>query len=218
MVAETVCPANIVEHHDERLALSRQFAEQSHCTRLMAQIQVLQRFIQQITLWRLGKQQSNTRALALAAGKRNKWTTRRVRSIPFPRWLHLRFRGLTACQPNIFLAWGYRPSNTYSCTFPQNSPGSSCSMNAQNAGKFALRPGLRRFPRHHYRWLIVSIGVAQAGQCMDQSRFAATVLAEYRPAFARIDGQAQVWHSILSGYRRFRFLICKIIHLICVHV
>jgi hypothetical protein len=66
MVAEAVRPANIVEHHDERLALRRHFAEQSHCTCLMAQVQVLQRFIQLISLWRLGEQQSDTSALALA--------------------------------------------------------------------------------------------------------------------------------------------------------
>jgi hypothetical protein len=34
---------------------------------------------------------------------------------------------------------------------------------------------------------------------MDQSSFAATILAEYRPAFARVDDQAQVLAQYFAG-------------------
>ena len=54
MVAEATCPAHIVEHHHERFTLPGQFTEYGHGTQLMAQIQMLQRFIQQIIFWRLG--------------------------------------------------------------------------------------------------------------------------------------------------------------------
>lgn len=46
VIAESACPPDIVEDHNQRFALPCQFLEQHHCAELVAQIEVLQRFIQ----------------------------------------------------------------------------------------------------------------------------------------------------------------------------
>ena len=50
MVAITARPGNIVQHHHHCAALQGQFLEQRHGEKLMAQIKMLQRLIQQIAL------------------------------------------------------------------------------------------------------------------------------------------------------------------------
>ena len=72
-------------------------------------------------------------------------------------------------------------------------------QDAQIAGKLAPRPGLRRFSSHDYGGLVSAVSVTQAAQRVYQGSLAATVLAEYGPAFAWIDGQVQVVAQNLAG-------------------
>lgn len=70
MIAEAIGPLYVMEYHHECAALLSQFPKKPHHAELVPQVEVLQGLIKQIILWRLGKQQGNTRALAFAAGKR----------------------------------------------------------------------------------------------------------------------------------------------------
>src|SRR4029078_840650 len=61
MIAEMAFPGGAAPRHYDSLSPSVQLPEQRHRAHLVAQIEILQRFVKQQALRRLGKQQCNTR-------------------------------------------------------------------------------------------------------------------------------------------------------------